>query len=82
MHLCMPALPHHASVQVLNDAVSEGGHLTQDGVPVVTHRALYVVLADVPGVDVHDEAAVKDKLCADIAAAVGGPAPTLHYSAA
>ncbi len=66
--------PHATSPagQVLNDAISEGGHLTQDGVPVVTHRALYMVLVNVAGVDVHDEAAVKDKLCADIAAAVGG----------
>eukprot|EP00198_Chlamydomonas_reinhardtii_P013481 XP_001702818.1 predicted protein [Chlamydomonas reinhardtii] len=67
-----PSRLHPNAVKVLNDAVSEGGHLTQDGVPVVTHRALYVVLADVPGVDVHDEAAVKDKLCADIAAAGDG----------
>ncbi|KAG2431291.1 hypothetical protein HYH02_013422 [Chlamydomonas schloesseri] len=64
-----PSRLHPNAVKVLNDAISEGGHLTQDGVPVVTHRALYVVLADVAGVDVHDEAAVKDKLCADIAAA-------------
>ncbi|KAG2430460.1 hypothetical protein HXX76_009983 [Chlamydomonas incerta] len=64
-----PRRLHPNAVKVLNDAISEGGHLTQDGVPVVTHRALYVVLADVAGVDVHNEVAVKDKLCADIAAA-------------
>ncbi|KAG2483998.1 hypothetical protein HYH03_017165 [Edaphochlamys debaryana] len=64
-----PQRLHPNSVAVLNSAFSEGGHLQHHGTPISSHRALYVVLVHAPGVNVNDEAAVKDWLVSTITAA-------------
>ncbi|GFR40017.1 hypothetical protein Agub_g552 [Astrephomene gubernaculifera] len=57
-----PERLHPNSVVVLNNALSESGHLQMDGQPVATAEALYVVLVEhvVQGADAEEE--VKDRL--------------------